>query len=211
MRVAHIIHPLRKKAQHIGIVKSGLEKRERIPCPADALVTLRAVGRYRKVIRVHSPADVGNKTIDIGITGLDCSGLDIFRDGRYRYTADPAKRYRRTDGNARIPEAEERISRTITLTPLAERITHRSGNAAQIGKIQRPFRPVVAARFIPAAFIEHFRVTHVHYRTGGAFNVEIAHGGGILPEIHNQFFAGTDVHLVSVIKKPGRPGNSVRI
>ena len=88
LRVAHVRHPLGKKTVRVGEAECRRCKHLRVAAPAHPLVSLRTVGRNRKVVGVHPPARVLDEAVHVGVAGGDRAALHRLCDRGNRNRPD---------------------------------------------------------------------------------------------------------------------------
>ena len=200
LRVAHVAHPLQEEAVDVGVVGGCLREHLRVGRPAQALVALRTVRRYGKVVGVLAPFDVGDELVDVLYARLEASGLAPLRDGGDGDGAELLDRHlaRRRDGHVAV--AEEGEVRAVRLVARArEGVVERRARLAVVGKVGGTFGAVASALLRAIAVVEHFGGPHRERDALGGGECEARDGGRVLREVHHKRLALVHDDVVTVL------------
>ena len=207
LRVADVLHPLRKESANVRKIAARLCEHLRIARPTETFRALWAVGRDGEIIGKHRPVGVLDKAVYALVARFDLAALHFLgnrRDWHGRYGAQQ----RLVGGDRSVAVAVESMQRMVVLhravrtrTALAD-ILERGARAAHVCEIYAALRPV--AVMTRHAVVQHFAKSHSHSRArlGGKL-----HGGNrraVLSEINYVRFARLDLeaerHRLAVLE-----------
>ena len=84
LRIAQVCHPFCEKPVCVGKPERRGSKHLRVASPAHSLVSLRTVGRNRKVVGVHSPSGVLDEAVHVVIVCRNRTALHRLRNRSHR-------------------------------------------------------------------------------------------------------------------------------
>ena len=207
LRVADVLHPLRKESANVRKIATRLCEHLRIARPTETFRALWAVGRDGEIIGKHRPVGVLDEAVYALVARFDLAALHFLgdrRDWHGRYGAQQ----RLVGGDRSVAVAVESMQRMVVLhsavrtrTALAD-ILERGARAAHVCEIYAALRPV--AVMTRHAVVQHFAKSHSHSRARLGGKLHVGNRRAVLSEINYVRFARLDLeaerHRLAVLK-----------
>ena len=186
---------------------TSLGKHLRVGCPTQTLVTLRAVGRNRKVVRELSPICVRDKLVDRLITRCNLTALEVACDRCYGDRLYGLDCNLVSSCNRNKTVAEECAAGVIAhvAVALCKRVSqnHTSLGHTQILTVAATLGTVHTSALCTITVVEQLRRKASKCRTLLCLEYKRRNSSAVLTEVDNQSLASLNCHRLALRKLLG--------